>query len=78
MKPFVLRTDASGVVATVLGGGGAGERGKVAPSRLHWQEVEANRSHVGLPSHRERVPGSSVGYKTFQTLSSWQEIHTPA
>ena len=32
MKPFVLRTDASGVVATVLGV--AGERGKVASSRL--------------------------------------------
>ena len=30
-----------------------------------------------VPNHRERVPGSSVGYWTFQTLSSWQEIHTP-
>ena len=37
-----------------------GKRMKVVPSRLRQQEVKPSRSYV--PNHRERVPGSSVGY----------------
>ena len=38
----------------------AGEQRKVVPSKLCQQEVKPSRSKVH--GHRERVPGSSVGY----------------
>ena len=73
IKPFVLRTDASGGgVAAVLLQENEGKLYSVGYTSKKLSLAEAR-----YPIIKKECLAVVWGIKTLQTVSSWQEIHTP-